>query len=338
MKTVKHITAALAAAAALAACSRQGAFVSLADYQAAIDSISAANGCRIYVDSLAYARFPLRAENFQNEKRHIARSASNRDVLYRLRRDADYYTTPLSHSDAITTVAEAAADARRNEAEHSDRRNRVTWREFETTMHREFPGVELISKKEWRRQRMTRSDLADAVNRNKALNRLPGTYTTRRDSATGHIITERVTDPAEEARMQKLRDRIHYTRNGMTGVSPELSKVRSGNFGAEGYDLQGAGHLFLKVRFWNGYPNPADSVRAEVTSAEVFAPQADDYHANYGAPTAITISRPTFRAFSTSPFRYSFTGSFEYGGQWYYLFLCEDPHKCVCRPVRTDKG
>ena len=41
----------------------------------------------------------------------------------------------------------------------------------------------------------------------------------------------------------------------------------------------------------------------------------------------------TFHLLQNPPFKYTFTASFEYSGQWYYVFLCEDPSKCVCRPI-----
>lgn len=311
-------------------CSTSRKSVSLSEYQAMVDSVCMATGTRIYVDSFMYRRFPVRRENMAREREVLSKAARDTCGFHTVERSYDGAAPQIWHRPD-GTVAEASKRAWKSEMARRDKRNRVTWKEYLATVRDSMPEAVPLGKKEWKRQRMTRAELQAAVRSDRILDKtMTGTFVLERDSA-GRTFTRRVTDSAELAEIKARRYRWNSVADGMLGAAYTEKPFVGLAFGAEGYKLSDTETLWLKVHAGNCHPFPSAKPTCEISDYDTYVnvEKAD----GSDETVYIKVRDPQFRLLQNPPFRYTFTANFEYGGRWYYVFMCDDPLGCVCKPI-----
>ena len=318
--------------AALLSCSTHRDVVPLSEYQAMVDSISKSTGSDIYVDSFMYRRFPVLKENLWRDREALLKSAKDTCALHTVERRYESEISPIWHSPR-GTMDKASKKSWTAEYARRDKRNRVSWKEFVKTMRDSLPDWCPPNKKEWKRQCMTRAEMQQAIANNKRIGKmLTGTFMLERDSA-GHIHTRRVTDSVELAKIKARHYRWNSVANGMLGAAHTDEPYVGLMFGAEGYRLSDTEHLWLKVDVGHCHPFPSAKPTCKVydygTYVKVKEPDGQE------ETIYIKVRDPHFRLLQNPPFKYTFTANFEYAGRWYYVYLCDDPLKCVCKPIDT---
>lgn len=311
-------------------CSTSRKNVSLSEYQSMVDSVCKATGSKIYVDSFMYRYFPVHRVNIEYERKALLKAASDTCGLHIVERRYDAKVSPIWHKPG-GTMAMASKEAWNSELMRRDKKNRVTWKEYVQIVRDSMPGSVPLKKREWKRQRMTRAELQAAVRRDRLYtNAMTGIYVLDRDSV-GRKFKRRVTDSLELSRIKSNRSRLNSVANGMVGAAYSDKPYVGLIFGADGFKLSDTEYLWLKVYAGNCYLFPSSTPTCEVDEHKTYVkfknPEGKDN------TVYIKVRDPHFRLLQNPPFKYTFTANFQYDGRWYYVFLCDNPLKCVCKPI-----
>ncbi len=333
-----YYLAVMACAAFLASCSSSRHIVPLPEFQAAMDSIGKANNVNIWVAPNQYKTFRTSRESFNAHKQRLDRICKDTSLVYVL---TMIYEDHYSISRVNGTPEDAAAQYAATERMRKDKKNRVTWEEYKTYC-KDNPDFVELPKYRWKehkrwfdKRQLTHDEFRKIKEEAKALSHIDGTFRMEK-TADGSWLSERVNDTAEIARMEAVKKRVRYIgSNNMLGISPELKHLRSAVFGAEGFALSDTESLFFHVHCRNCWPLPADSIRYEIkgifkdSKPNITAKRKD----GKAVVTDIVLRNTSFNLLGNDPFRYTFTATFLYNKRWYYIFMCENPDKCICRPI-----
>lgn len=312
----------------LLSCRQHGSVVSLEEFSASADSIGRANGVVIWVKPNQYEAYGVSREAFADKKRWMSSFCKDTSCVYVIGVSGRDALSLGRHKSPLDTVK---ARYWQTEELRNHRKNRVGWREFKAAAHKVNPDVVLVRKKEWKKQRMLRSEMRSALSVLRPLNPEPVTYLLEKRKDGTYTSGRKVTDSVELATLKAQRYRWNAVANGMLGAAYTEKPYAGLVIGAEGYRLSESETLWFHVYIGNCYPFPGAKPTFRIPSGTSrVSVRAEDGSAK---DVYITLRDSTFHLLQNPPFRYTFTASFEYGGQWYYVFLCEDPSKCLCRPI-----
>lgn len=289
--------------------------VPLAEFQSAMDSIGRANGVKIWTAPNQYDAFGVYRSSFDRHKHWLAKTCTDTSTVYVVRMFNDDALTPR-HRIGCDTLEAAIARYEREEKLRDDKKNRVTWQEFKSSVQSIDPDYSLISKKSWKKQRMIRSEFERALREVEAFN---------------NISVASLSDSVGAARMDSMRHRFNRVYNGMVGSAVSDKPYVGLTFGAEGSRLSESETLWFNVSCWQCYPFPAKDVKYRIEKGARIV--VNDHSGKEPKTIYINIVNHSFYLLQNPPFRYTFTASFEYDGHWYSVFMCEDPLKCVCKAV-----
>lgn len=314
----------------LLSCGTHGNTVPYGEFMSSVDSIGNVNGVRIWVLPNQYEAYGISREEFADKKRWLSKFCKDTDCVYAVEvsgRDALSLHRHRCPMDTVMARYWQTEELRRH------RKNRVGWREFRKAAYEVTPDVVLVPKKEWKKQRMLRSEMQSELNKLRPLKAAPATYALEKRDDSTYVTVRKVTDPARLAALKAQRYMWNSVANGMLGAAYTERPYAGLVIGAEGYRLSDTETLWFHVNIGNCYPFPKAKPTFEIPfGTSRVTVKGDDGNSK---DVYITLRDSTFHLLQNPPFRYTFTASFEYGGQWYYVFLCEDPNKCVCQPIRV---
>lgn len=329
VKCLELLPVSVAFVAVLCSCSTQRNVVPLSEFCSAVDSISKANNVKMFVAPNRYKAFGLRREDFENEKRRLLKYKDTLTV----------YTLTMEPTGGLTVFFRPGRDTLENviarywktEELRKHKKNRVAWREYKDAMYKINPDVLLVSKKEWKKTKMLRSEVHSDLMRAKPFKL--ATYAMEKDIDGRFRTTRRVTDSVELAEIKSRRCRWNSVANGMLGAAYTEEPFVGLVFGAEGYKLSDTETLWLKVYAGNCHPFPSSKPTCEVRDYDTYI----NVEKSDGSEETVYVKvrAPKFRLLHNPPFRYTFTANFEYDGRWYYVFMCDDPLRSVCKPINV---
>ena len=316
--------------AALLSCSTHRDVVPLSEFQSTVDSIAKANGVKIFVAPNQYNAYGVSRQLFEDKKQTVAKYCIDTATVYTIKMES-YDAMSIPHRNGPDTLEAAIARYWHKEELRKHRKNRISWREFKEAVRKINPDVVLVPKKEWAKSKMLRSELSASLSGIKPFK--PATYILERDSSGWYRTVKKVTDSVELAKIKARHYRWNSVANGMLGAAHTDEPYVGLMFGAEGYRLSDTERLWLKVDVGHCHPFPSAKPTCKVydygTYVKVKEPDGQE------ETIYIKVRDPHFRLLQNPPFKYTFTANFEYAGRWYYVYLCDDPLKCVCKPIDT---
>ena len=327
MKSLKSLTVCAAFAAITLSCSSHKDIVPYEEFCSVVDSISQANNVKMFVEPNQYKTFGLRREDFDNTKRRLAKYKDSLTV-YVLEMGVTR-SLLVNYRPGRDTLEHVIARYWATEEQRKHRKNRISWREYRDSIYKVNPDVGLVPKNTWKKRRMLRSELhADMMS---ARPLKPQTYIMEKGADGKYRTTRRVTDSVELAKIKARRYRWNSVANGMLGSAHNKNPYIGLVFGAEDYRLSDTERLWLKVYAGHCHPFPKAKPTCEVQDYNTYVVVKDS--TGREDRVYIKVRDPRFRLLQNPPFRYTFTANFEYNGRWYYVFMCENPLRCVCRPI-----
>lgn len=316
----------------LSSCSSHKDAVPLSEFIQSMDSVGAANNVRIFVAPNQYKIFGISRKSFEGNKRYWSKFFRDTSAVYTITMEGDDHFSVASRKGSLEDVMKRYW-AKEEQRKH--RRNLVPWSEFRDSVYKINPNISLVPKQIWRKTKLLRSDLAAELSKIRSFEKIgkngPVTYMMEKGKDGIYRTVRRVNDSVGLARMNAIKYRWNSVANGMLGAAYTEEPYVGLIFGADGYRLSDTELLWLKVYASKCYPFPESTPQCEVKDYNAYVMAMDS--TGKKRRVYVKVRDPHFRLLQNPPFKYTFTANFQYDGRWYYVFLCDDPLKCECKPI-----
>ena len=303
--------------------------VPLEEFQAVADSISRAKGITIWIAPNQYKSFGISRKDFGLHKKRLGRLCEDTSCVYVVKMERENVVRVFGRPATLDSVI---ADYERVEELRRHRKNRARWSEFRRRALAKDPHAMLISRKQWKKQRKLKFEMEnDLRNMRKPDTRTVHWYSVDRQQ-DGSYRSRRVSDSVEMAKMKAGRYRWNTMAGGMLGAVQSDKPFAGLRFGAEGYRLSARETLWFSVVCGKCHPAGKTQPVCEISGSPYVLVRDSSGNEE---EVHVKLHDVSFRLLQNPPFKYNFTACFEYAGKWYYVFMCDNPELCVCKPVDT---